>query len=236
MEVRGERECRDCGTRWSYFETGSVTCPECGSMRSVGTGERRRHTDAPAELDLDPVLARLDEEPLEGLTDEVKRTCRSYLRKRGFIRGGELKPLDDAYLAARELLQAADVYGRLRDPTDDEEWYVTALLRAADTGERPAAVDVPAGMREARGLAAASAVLEYRRDVSAHLEDHPDPDARTTLGSLRERAKRVEALGGDVSPDESDALVAAARDVGRYLITGEADALADARDRLERFE
>lgn len=233
MEVRGERECKECGARWSYFETGSVACPNCGSLRSVGTGDRKRHTDAPAELDLDPVLARLDDEPLADLTDEVKRACRSYLRKRGFIRAGELKPLDDAYLAAAELLQAADLYGRLRAPTDDEEWYVTSLLRAADTGERPAAEDVPPRLRKARGLAAASVVLTYRGDVSTFLEGSSDSEVRRTLGTLREHAKRVEALGGDVDPTEADELVAAARELGRHLIVDDADALAAARDRLD---
>ncbi|MXR22522.1 endonuclease Q family protein, partial [Halobacterium bonnevillei] len=52
MDVRGERECKSCGTRWSYFETGSVACPECGSVRSVGVGERSQHTDGNATLDL----------------------------------------------------------------------------------------------------------------------------------------------------------------------------------------
>lgn len=236
MEIRGERECRECGTKWSYYETGSVACPECGSLRSVGTGERKRHTDAPVELELGPVLARVGEEPIVDLTEEVKRICRSYVRKRGFIRGGELKPLDDAYLAAAELVQAADLYRRLREITDDEEWYVVALLRAADTGERPPTADVPARMREARGLAAASAVLEYRRDVSSYLDDAPDPGARRVLGVLRERAKRIEALGGDVPPAEADSLVDAARDIGRYLIVGEPEALAEAQDRLADSE
>jgi hypothetical protein len=253
MEVRGERECAECGTRWSYFETGSVACPECGSLRSVGTGERRRHTDAPAELALDSVLADLDAVPLAELVDEVKSTCRTYLRKRGFVRGGDLVPLDDAYLAAAELLHAADVYGRLAGPgggrggaggpgevspgvTDDEEWYVTALLRAADTGERPSAHEVPPRMREARGLGAAEAVLEYRSDVAAYLDDRPDGEARRTLGSIRDRAKRVEALEGDVDPEEADALVAAAAELGRHLIADDPDALASARERLREAE
>ncbi|WP_435063802.1 DUF7117 family protein [Halobaculum sp. EA56] len=254
MEVRGERECTECGTRWSYFETGSVACPECGSLRSVGTGERRRHTDAPAELDLTSVLAALDEEPLSGLVEEVKEACRGYLRRRGFIRAGELAPLDDAYLAAAELKHAADVYGRIAGPgggradatvggpdgdagvTDDEEWYVTTLLRAADTGERPSAREVPPRMHEARGLAAAEAVLEYRTDVATYLDDHPDREAARTLGAVRDRAKRVEALEGDVAPAEADALVDAAVELGRYLIADDLDALASARDRLNDAE
>lgn len=255
MEVRGERECTECGTRWSYFETGSVACPECGSLRSVGTGERRRHTDAPAELELGGVLARLDETPLAELVGEIKSECRRYRNRRGFIRGGELAPLDDAYLAATELLHAADVYGRLAGPgggraaaatggpegstpgvTDDEEWYVTTLLRAADTGERPAAHEVPDRMREARGLAAAEATLAYRTDVATYLEDEPDREASRTLGSLRDRAKRVEALEGDVEPRQADALVEAAVELGRYLIADDLDALAAARDRLAEAE
>lgn len=253
MEVRGERECTECGTRWSYFETGSVACPECGSLRSVGTGERRRHTDAPAELDLTAVLGRLDDTALADLVDDIKAECRTYLRKRGFIRGGDLAPLDDAYLAAAELRHAADVYGRIAGPgggradatvgehgpegaspgvTDDEEWYLTTLLRAADTGERPSAGDVPPRMYEARGLAAAEAVLEYRADVSTYLDDRPDPEASRALGSIRDRAKRIDALDGDVEPAEADALVDAAVELGRYLIAGEEDALASARERL----
>ncbi|GAA0258319.1 DUF7117 family protein [Halobaculum roseum] len=259
MEVRGERECTECGTRWSYFETGSVACPDCGSLRSVGTGERRKHTDAPAEIDLTSVLARLDDTPLSDLVDEIKAECRTYLRKRGFIRGGELAPLDDAYLAAAELRHAADVYGRIAGPgggradatihdgdrgpegaspgvTDDEEWYLTTLLRAADTGERPDAGDVPPRMHEARGLAAAEAALEYRTDVSTYLDEHPDPEANRTLGAIRDRAKRIDALGGDVEPAEADALVGAAAELGRYLIAGDEEALASARERLQRLE
>ncbi|WP_277552985.1 DUF7117 family protein [Halobaculum limi] len=254
MEVRGERECAECGTRWSYFETGSVACPDCGSLRSVGTGERRRHTDAPAELSLDSVLVKLDTTPLADLVDDIKAACRTYLRKRGFIRGGDLKPLDDAYLAAAELRHAADVYGRLAGPgggdaaatmgspegaspgvTDDEEWYLTTLLRAADTGERPSVRDVPPRMHEARGLAAAEAVLEYRKDVGTYLSDNPDREASRTLGTVRERAKRIEALGGDIDPEEADAVVAAAVDLGRYLITDDDEALASARERLARL-
>jgi len=254
MEVRGERECTECGTRWSYFETGSIACPDCGSLRSVGTGERRRHTDAPAELDLTSVLARIDETPLVDLVDEIKAECRTYLRKRGFIRGGDLAPLDDAYLAAAELRHAADVYRRIAGPgggradatmgergpegatpgvTDDEEWYLTTLLRAADTGERPSTDEVPPRMHEARGLAAAEAVLEYRTDVAKYLEDRTDPEASRTLGAIRDRAKRIDALDGDVAPAEADALVDAAVELGRYLIAGDAEALASARERLE---
>ncbi|MFC6794043.1 hypothetical protein ACFQFH_06340 [Halobaculum halobium] len=88
-------------------------------------------------------------------------------------------------------------------------------------------------MHEARGLAAAEAVLEYRSDVSTYLDDHPDPEASRTLGAIRDRAKRIDALEGDVAPAEADALVEAAVELGRYLIAGDAAALASARERLE---
>ncbi|MDY6780397.1 MAG: hypothetical protein SV760_07620 [Halobacteria archaeon] len=34
MEISGERECLECGSRWSYFDTREVACPDCGSLRS----------------------------------------------------------------------------------------------------------------------------------------------------------------------------------------------------------
>jgi len=53
MEIRGERECTDCGERWSYYETGDVACPACGSMQSVGVDEERAlHTTTAGEFDL----------------------------------------------------------------------------------------------------------------------------------------------------------------------------------------
>ncbi len=232
MRVRGERECQDCGTRWSYFETGSVVCPDCGSLRSRGTGERERHTDAPADLDLENVIARVDEEPLTDLAPEIKTACRAYRRRRGFIRGGRLVPLDDAYVVAAELGQAADTFVRLRSPTDPERLYLVSLLRAADTGERPGADEVPKRLREARGLGVADSVLAYRRDVAGYLDDHPQERARRVLGNLRDRAKWIEARQGDVDPGDAEAVLESTRDLGRYLITDAPGALASARERL----
>jgi len=152
MKVRGERECRECGVRWSYYKTGSVECPDCGSLRSVGVDDRTAHTDAPATLDLSAHRARFGDArgtlPEEGV-DDLKDDLREYARRRGFIRGGELLPLDDTYLAARELLEAVDLYDRLRDPTDRDRESL-ALLAGADDGDRPATKAVP-DSREARG-------------------------------------------------------------------------------------
>ena len=238
MKVRGRRKCRACGHRWSYYETGEVSCPACGSLRSVGVeDDRQLHTDTPSDLDLSPHRRAADEGSLADAADGLKSDLREYVRKRGFVSGGDLRPLDDAYVAAHELLHAADVYARRRDPTDDERRYVLSLLRGADAGDRPAADDVPDSMAEARGLAAAQAVDAFRRDVASWLDDRDadDPKARNALEALRARVKRVEALQGDVPASESDALVAAARDVGAYLSDGDLTALATARDRLDRL-
>ena len=287
MKVRGERECRTCGARWSYYETGSVECPDCGSLRSVGVDDRTAHTDAQTTLDLSAHRARFGDAsgtlPDEGV-DDLKSDLRAYARKRGFIRGGELLPLDDTYLAARELLEAVDLYDRLRDPTDRDREYLLALLAGADAGDRPATDAVPDSLREARGMAAVRAVDEYRTDLLAFLDEldeldgfegaeeveeaeggegaeeaagadrggegadadasapavsvsGDDPLSRTDptralLERLRDRAKRVEALTGDVPPGDADALVEAADALGEYVRTGDETALDRARARL----
>lgn len=235
MKVRGQRECQSCGHRWSYYETGSVACPACESLRSVGVDERTLHTDAPATLDLSPYRTAWADDELADHVDDCKADLREYVRKRGFVDGGDLRPLDDTVLAAHELLQVIDLFGRsgrTREPTDADERYLLALLRGADEGERPPSEDVSAAWTEARGLAYANAVDDYRRDVLEWLDDDPDTEARRTLGTIRERVKRIQALQGDVSPREAESLVRATREVGRYLMEGEESSLASARERL----
>lgn len=236
MKIRGQRECQSCGTTWSYYETGTPSCPSCGSLRSVGLDEsRREHTDSPAELALESVRSRLGDESVEAVADELKSTLRAYIRKRGFISGGELKPLDSRYLAACELLHVTDLVARRREPTETEQLLVLALIEAAETGEWPPESELPQSLAAARGLGVAEALDAYRRDLRIWLEDHPDPEARSTLGSLREQIKRVEALEGEIPPSTASGLVAAARGIGQYLRTDDESALATARDRLQRL-
>lgn len=239
MKIRGARECKDCGTQWTYYETGSVECPDCGSLRSVGIDERKQHTDAPATLDLTEHRDRFGDAhntlPEEGV-DDLKADLRVYIRKRGFIKGGELEPLDDTVLAAHELLQTVDVYDRLADPTDADREYFLELLSGADTGERPVPSAVPANMRPARGLGYANALNDYRDDVLTYLDDHPNPDGRNVLGSIRERVKRIESLQGDVDPSALETLVTAVNEVGRFVREDDSAVLTSARGRVARLE
>ncbi|QGX96269.1 hypothetical protein EI982_16530 [Haloplanus rallus] len=232
MKVRGRRECQDCGCRWSYYETGSVACPDCESLRSVGVDDRSLHTDSPATLDLTPYRTAAAEGRLDDVVDDCKRDLRTYVRRRGFVDGGQLRPLDETLVAAAELLQVVDAFDRLRSPTDADHAYVLALLRDADGGGRPGPSAVTDALAPARGLGDANAADAYRDDLLAWLDEHPDSEARRALGTLRERIKRIEALQGDVSPSDAESLVTAAREIGTYLREDDETALAAARDRL----
>ncbi len=238
MEIRGTRECKECGTRWSYYESGTVSCPACGSVKSVGIDdERKRHTASPATLDLTSVRNMIDDNPREDIAAAAVEECREFVLKQGFIDAGELQALDDVYLAAHELRQVADIFGRTFDPTDEEELYYLSLLRGADHGERPDPETVPASIREARGLGYADAVDEYRTDLKTYVDDQQrtDHEALATLQSLAEHVKRVRALEGDVDPATAERLVKAARALGEYLRWDDEDALVRSRERLDRL-
>ena len=234
MEVRGERECRECGTRWSYYETGDVACPDCGSLVSVGVDERTRHTDAPVEFDLTEIRLAVDEEPLRRLIGRAAESAREHVRRRGFVDAGELRDLDDTYLAAAELRAVAGAVGRTWTPGDAERAYCLSLLRA-DVGVRPDPDAVPASMRASRGLAVAAAVDTYREDCLGYLDwiDRDAPTVRAALGTLRGHGKRIAALDGDLPVDETEPLVVAAREVAEALRAGEDIHAERARERLD---
>lgn len=239
MRIRGERECTACGTQWSYFETGSVTCPSCGDLRSIGVGDPQRHTDSPAEVDLSPVRELIDEVPVAELATEAKTVSQEYLRSRGFIHGGSLNPLDDTYLAVAELAHVADHIGRSFDPTEPEELYLLELIRGADRGNRPPVETVPSSLRAPRGLAYATAVRDYRRDLRDWMRGRGDPTYPPAVRRLADRltghVRRIRALSGDVDPREVERLVEATRDLGAALLDDDEAALASARNRLDRM-
>ena len=227
MKVRGERECQSCGARWSYYDTGSVACPSCGDLRSVGVDDRTAHTDAPVSLDLAAHRERFGDAqgtlPRSGV-DELQSDLREYCRKRGFIDGGRLAPLDDTYLAARELLEAVDCFERLRDPSDADGEYLLALLAGAEAGDRPATEDVPETLREARGMAAVRAVEAYRTDALDFLDE---------LESAADRAETA----GEASHETSDEAEESATDDAAPTVSVEGTApearVAPARDAFE---
>ncbi len=242
MKVRGERECRDCGARWSYYGTGSVACPDCDSLRSVGVGGRTTHTDAPVDLDLTAHRTRFGEArgtlPSDGV-EELKRDLRAYVRKRGFVRGGELRPLDATYLAARELLEAVDAYDRLRDPTDPDREYLLALLAGAEAGDRPASGDVPTALYGARGLAAAQSVSAYRDDLLTFLDELSSDEGRDDHDDHGDRADHADHDDhGDRADhdDRDDRSVTVEGDDPRSRIDPAREILGRLRDRTNRVE
>ena len=218
MRIRGRRRCTDCGHEWSYFDTGEVACPDCGSLRSVGTGERQRHTDNPIQLDLSAHRHALDPATdLGDVADDLKSTLREYVRKRGFVRGGDLRTVDETVLAAAVRL------------------YVLDLLGGADGGDRPEPDAVPTAMADARGLAYADVLDDFCADLGTWLDDHPDPAGARVRETLKTHVTRVDAVYGDVPVAESEALVRAARELVTYLTEGDETALAACEDRLSRL-
>jgi uncharacterized Zn finger protein (UPF0148 family) len=231
MDIRGERECNDCGTRWSYYETGEITCPECGSIQSVGVGERKRHTAGTESLDLTPVKAVVDDEPVGTLAERASEECRAYIKTVGFIHAGELQPLSDSYLAACELRRVGATLSRVMQIDDTETLYFLRLLQGADQGNRPDPGAVPERLRPERGLAVAAATKAYLSDLRRYLDDR-EQNVDSALSAITAHRKRVEALDGDVDPAEAEQLVRAVRDLATYLREGDESALAHALDRL----
>lgn len=228
MKIRGERECQDCGTRWSYYDTGSIACPECDSVHSVGVDDRQRHTDAPATLDLTPIRNRIDAASTSEIAAQAAKACREYTRKRGFITAGTLQPLDETFVAATELQHVAAHIEREMRVTEAEELYVLDLLGGADLGERPPVEELPTQLRVPYGLAMASAVDRYQRDLRTYLNDHENEQARRLAGRIRDHRKRIEALDGDVDPADANRLLHAARDLGRFVIDDDESAYVTA--------
>lgn len=218
MEVRGVRECQSCGTQWSYFETASLECPECGSMRSVGVGDRELHTDSPVELDLSQAREVLASGSVREAADPAGAAALEYIRGRGFINAGELQPLSEVYVAAHEVRHAAAELGRTLTVSDAEAYYFGELLEGAARGDRPGGDDVPASLHVARGLAAAAAVRAYRDALRTWIERESTVDEAVTLtGSLGDHVRWIRALDGAVEPADADRLVAAAQALGDYF-------------------
>lgn len=240
MRVRGERECRSCGQRWSYYETGEVACPDCGSAASVGVDDRTLHTDGAPDLDLASARRTAADTGIEGAAEELAADLRRYRRRRGFVRGGELLDLDPTYLATGELRRLVETYARGRSPGPAERRYALDLLDLLDGAdrpdERPPPGAVPDAATDVRCLADAAAVRTYRREIRTWLDGGDTPEGRRVLGRAAARAKRVEALQGDVDPAETAAVVDTVRRTAEYLRTADEAALAAAAASLDGAE
>lgn len=232
MEISGERKCQACGTRWSYYETGEISCPDCGSLRSVGVDERRTHTAGTATLELSTLAADIDTDSLESLAERATERTASYIRTVGFIDAGELQILSETYVGACELRRVGTTIGRLLRVSEDEELYFLRLLRGVEDGERPPPGAVPESFYPERGLAATAAVDAYLTDLRRVYDDREKPVDRVLSGVTTQK-KRIDALDGDVDPAEADRLVETVRDLGIYLRSGDETALARALDRVE---
>ena len=240
MELRGERECRACGTRWSYYETESVVCPDCGSLRSVAVDEGAVHTGGDADLDLSDARAAVDDEPLDRVATLAAEAARDYRRDVGFVSGGDLRPLPDEYLLAAEVEAVGSRLAREMQVTEAAEHYFLTLLRVPVEGERPGPDAVPAELRAERGLAVSRSVDAYRRDLRTYLDDvdgvtapvrdchhfrefmaRVDADSERVAEALRERGFVVHVLDEetvqicvtDANAHDADELVAATLEV-----------------------
>lgn len=233
MEIPGERKCNRCGARWSYYDTGSVNCPNCGSIDSVGVDEAKTHTDTPAELDLSEAKTVAAERTVREAADLASTVAGEYVRRRGFIRAGDLVDLDDEMLVAHELRVVADRLARALASSDAEEFYFVSLLGAGSAGERPGPGDVPDSLADARGLAYATAVDDYRTEVVTWLDDdRVDGHALDVLELIADHVRRIRALDGAVPPEDAERLVQATREVADYLREDDEGALSRARERL----
>jgi uncharacterized Zn finger protein (UPF0148 family) len=237
MEVRGRRECKECGTQWSYFETGSTACPECGSKHSVGIGDRVLHTNRASALDLAEAQELAAAGSLREAAEAASEAALAYIKGRGYIDAGELQLLEETAVAAHELRHAASELGRRLSISEAETYYFGELLEGAPEGERPPPEDVPDSLAGARGLGAAAAVRAYREDLRQWIDREGAPEeASSLLGSLGSQVRRIRALDGTVPPAEADRLVTAARSLGAYLRDDEESDLEQARAALEALE
>jgi uncharacterized Zn finger protein (UPF0148 family) len=232
MDIHGNRKCTACGARWSYYETGEIACPECGSIKSVGVEERRTHTAGTTELDLVGVMADIETATTRELAERAAEETARYIRTVGFIDAGSLEPLSDTYVGACELRRVSVTIGRVLELDTAEELYFLSVLRGVDDGDRPAAGEVPESFHPARGLAATAAVDAYLTDLRRIYEDREQPVDQVLSWVTTER-KRIDALDGAVDPTDADRLVNTVRDLGRYLRTDDETALARAIDSID---
>lgn len=191
MEIRGERECLDCGETWSYFETREPACPECGSLRSRAVEDAEE--DSSGAVETGDILTRFGTDFHEALSEAEDR-CREYTSRKGFVEAGELLPPEPAYVMACEVKHVAAEFTGARQPEDGEREYVVSLVEGVEKEDPPAPEDRPESLDAAHNRAVAETVEEYSKEVSRYLDGLDDADSR--VEEARDLAKRTQATDG----------------------------------------
>lgn len=224
MRIRGERECVDCGTRWSYYETGSITCPDCSSLQSVACDDPTQHTTTEAELDLTDVRADIETASLADLAAETADRCRAHVRQLGFIHGGEPRAPTNREFVAAELAQVAR---QIKLGTGDGpavESHFLELLRGVEAGTRPDPGAVPKACWAPRAAGYATVLRSFRRELASWSRDHETGStARRALERFDTHVTRLDQLAGPVPPGSVEPLVAASRSLATGLAGEEGD-------------
>ncbi len=200
MDLEGERECLECGERWSYWETRTVECPECDSPRSRGVGDGARPEE---EFPAEDLVASTLMETLEN-ADEA---ARSYTTKKNFVVAGELQPPDPVYVMAAEVKHLyAELTARSREATDREREYAGALVTGLEDGEPPHPGERPETLDAVHERAVADVVEDYSSEMVkwARDRDLDDTEVMRDVEDARQRAKQVQATEGE----EGDAVEA----------------------------
>jgi hypothetical protein len=192
MEIRGERECLDCGETWSYFETREPACPECGSLHSRAVEDAEEDTGGAVETG--DLLTRFGTD-FEAALEEAEDRCREYTSRVGFVEGGELQPPSPVYVMACEVKHTAAEFVGEREPTEEEREYTVSLVEGVEKGEPPGADGRPSTLDAAHNRAVAETVEEYAVDLSRYLRSMGEGDGR--IEEARDLAKRTQATDGD---------------------------------------
>jgi hypothetical protein len=192
MEIRGERECLDCGETWSYFETREPACPECGSLRSRAVEDADEDTAGAVETA--DLLTRFGTD-FDAALEEVEERCREYTSRAGFVEGGELLPPSPVYVMACEVKHVSAEFVGEREPTDEEREYVVALVEGVGKDEPPGTDERPETLESAHRRAVAETVEEYAVELSRYSRTVGETDAR--VEEARDLAKRTQATDGD---------------------------------------
>lgn len=194
MEIRGERECLECGSTWSYFEIGSVECPECGSIRSRSISTPERDTSTVIGIDTDELVEELGTNFKDGLSDALE-SCRSYVTRQGFVEGGDLQPPEVRYVMACEVVEICEAFTTpdRQDISKEEKKYVVDLVRGLRNGNPPD--ERPESLDDYHNLAVARTVERYAKDVTRYARSN-GLSVPSGVEDARSAAKRTKATLG----------------------------------------